>query len=217
MTWDKNWDLVWKRRIGALYPNEELVRFIARYYGGKKVGSFKALDLGCGAGNHCVFLAKEGFNTFGCDGSAVALETAKGRLAFEGLSAALVESDLTKLPYKSNSFDLVIDIASIQHNDFKSIYKIYGEIYRVLKSNGRLFSWVRSSKDYLYKHGNKVESHTYTNINEGDLTGAGVTHFFHPDEINFMLKYFNDVRFNMIKREVQPDCFVVHYAVEAVK
>lgn len=42
-----------------------------------KSGDFRSvLDLGCGAGRHCVFLAKEGFNVVGTDFSKSSLKRA---------------------------------------------------------------------------------------------------------------------------------------------
>src|SRR5688572_5835230 len=66
------------------YPPEELSGFIARAFpDGKRRLNSSALEVGCGPGANLWFLAREGFGIAGIDGSAIAIDAARRRLAAE--------------------------------------------------------------------------------------------------------------------------------------
>lgn len=82
------WDTSYKRGDNVLFqPNEEIVRFINnhvkkrtgpyQFVGISPLATLPALDLGCGAGRHCMFLQEMGFHVIGVDHSEVALELAR--------------------------------------------------------------------------------------------------------------------------------------------
>ena len=100
----------------------------------------KLLDFGCGAGRHVVYFAKKGFQVFGFDQSAAAVEQAKQTLERENLHADLKVWDMTHpLPYEDSFFDAVIATRVIHHTYTKNIMKIAKEISRVVKNRGYLF------------------------------------------------------------------------------
>lgn len=68
----------------------------------------RALDLGCGRGRHTVWLANQGWDVTGMDFSSVGLEHTAAALAAEGLSANLVQQDLTDWQPEAGSFELVV-------------------------------------------------------------------------------------------------------------
>ncbi len=77
-TFDKIWEEIHQEvEWGGKYPSEEVIRFIARNYYGADRENTKILDLGCGTGAVTWFLAREGFDTMGVDGSSVAIEKAR--------------------------------------------------------------------------------------------------------------------------------------------
>src|SRR5258706_1199303 len=57
----------------------------------------RALDLGCGRGNHAIFLAQRGWRVTGVDLIARALQTARRRAAAGGIALDLVQGDATRL------------------------------------------------------------------------------------------------------------------------
>lgn len=64
------WNHLFKKERHQLkYPKEHVVRFIFTQFPRnlKERSNFKILDLGCGAGSHVVFLAREGFQTHATD------------------------------------------------------------------------------------------------------------------------------------------------------
>src|SRR5205814_5668728 len=79
-------------------------------YRGKKV-----LDVGCGAGTDLVRFARGGALVTGVDLSASAIALAKQNFAQQGLTADLREADGEKLPFESDSFDLVFAHGVVQY------------------------------------------------------------------------------------------------------
>jgi len=69
---------------------------------------FKILDIGCGYGRLTIPLAKEGHNIEGVDLSPNLIEEAKLRAKKENLDVAFKIGDMRSLPYKDDSFDVVI-------------------------------------------------------------------------------------------------------------
>lgn len=96
------------------------------------------LDAGCGSGLTACHLAKTvGCKIIGVDISSEMIEKAGLRAEKEGVSH-LVEfrvADVNNLPFKDNSFDLVM-AESI--TVFLDKVKVYKELYRVLKPEGRI-------------------------------------------------------------------------------
>jgi len=110
----------------------------------------RILDLCCGQGRHCVELANRGFNRVeGLDRSHYLIQKAKK----ESLSVRFREGDARKLPYASDTFDVVM----ILGNSFgyfetaKEDMMVLREVLRVLKPWGRFLIDI-SDGEYLRKN-----------------------------------------------------------------
>jgi cyclopropane fatty-acyl-phospholipid synthase-like methyltransferase len=64
----------------------------------KARGARRVLDLGCGAGRHLVYLAREGFEMHGMDIAENGLAHAQRWLESESLAAELIKSDMGTIP-----------------------------------------------------------------------------------------------------------------------
>jgi ubiquinone/menaquinone biosynthesis C-methylase UbiE len=159
--WNSGWDKLFKRKTWGKYPCEELVRYIFNNFK-KKKSNIKILELGCGTGANIFFLAKEGFSTFGIDGSKTALKIAEKYLKSEKLKAKLSHGDIIKLPYKSNYFDCVIDVECIYSNSLNDTTKILNETVRVLKKRGLFFSKTFSTGISGQKSGIPIDKEKFT-------------------------------------------------------
>ena len=97
------------------YPFTEVVSFVMRSYGGAADRSaVRILDLGCGSAHHLVFLAQEGFDYYGIDGSGESIELAARRLTKAGYhTRTLACGTFNRLPYEEGFFDCVIDRGSL--------------------------------------------------------------------------------------------------------
>ena len=178
------------------YPYDSVVSFVFRYYPKNKPrNEINVLDIGCGIGNHLWFLAREGFNAFGIDGSETAVRIAKELLEEFKVTADVRVYDFTKpLPYEDNFFDLVIDRCSLSCVDYETVKKTIDEIYRILKLGGYFFftPYSKSHTSYLEssKDGNFVE------VKSGSLKGTGFVCFYDEDDIRNL---FPDERWKLIE------------------
>lgn len=180
---DTIWDNIHASQAWGGYPSEHVIRFIARNYYQTERSKVKILDFGCGGGAHTWFLAREGFDTYAFDGAEQAVINTRKKLEKEHLSAHLEVKDGTDLDYQENYFDAVIDNVSIYSNKMKDIISMYKNIYRSLKTDGKLLTVCFGKETCGYRIGVEIEKDTYTNIPKGPLHNRGTVHFFDKKEI----------------------------------
>ena len=118
------------------------------------------LDLGCGAGNDTLYFVEKGYSVVACDYSEVALE--KIRKNIESAQTKLVDIS-QPLPFKDNSFDVVVADLSLHYFDEKTTKTIIEEINRILTPNGSLLARVNSVADINHGagQGEKIEENFY--------------------------------------------------------
>jgi ubiquinone/menaquinone biosynthesis C-methylase UbiE len=175
MAFDIEWKNFYTKNDGNSYPDPAVVRFIARNFYDEQVRSnINIMEIGCGGGGTLWYLAREGFNVYGIDASSEAICKTEKKLNNEKLKANLTVGDFKKLPYEDNSFNAVLDVTSVQHNDNKSIEEILAEVYRALKPGGKYFGMMiesnkeLSSKDfytnYLTREEIEILFHKFSNL-----------------------------------------------------
>jgi len=126
MTWDSVWEEIHKSREWGKYPSEPLVRFVASNFLKMQTGkTLRMLEIGCGTGANLWFLAREGIETFGIEGSAFAVKKARERLDREAPDwrGCITEGDIIDLPFDAEFFDAVIDVEAVTHNEFANAKK----------------------------------------------------------------------------------------------
>jgi len=132
----------------------------------------KILEIGCGTGNNLIFLAKEGFNTSGIDGSKTAISYAKSWSQRENLKIDFHLGDFSSLPFEDNEFDFIFDRAAISLSNFEGIKKTIDEMHRVLKTSGH--AMINPYSDHCSSfHKTPNEDGTIKNIKYGTVFGAG--------------------------------------------
>ncbi|MBU6430483.1 MAG: methyltransferase domain-containing protein, partial [Cyanobacteria bacterium REEB65] len=139
-SWDPTWEKVFQGQAWGAYPGENVVRFVARNFYGKRRDRVKILEVGCGPGANLWYLAREGFGTYGIDASPTAVRLAQERMAADGLGADVRQGDIVNLPWPDRSFDAIIDVECLYANDRRATEVILREIRRVLLPGGLLFS-----------------------------------------------------------------------------
>lgn len=85
-------------------PQKEIMRLAEA---GEIQGS--VLDVGCGTGENVLYLAGLGYEAWGIDGAATAIEKAKAKAAQRGLKANFLVADALDLQRLGRTFDTVID------------------------------------------------------------------------------------------------------------
>jgi D-alanine-D-alanine ligase len=110
----------------------------------------RILDLCCGQGRHCIELANRGFNRVeGLDRSHYLIQKAKK----ESLTVRFREGDARKLPYTTDTFDVVMVLGNSfgYFETAKEDMLVLREVLRVLKPWGRFLIDI-SDGEYLRKN-----------------------------------------------------------------
>jgi len=97
------------------------------------------LDAGCGTGKCSIPLAKLGFTVIGVDISEKAVEIARQKAREAELEIEFTVKDLEALPFEDRTFDYVFCGGVLHH--FPNLQKVETELYRVLKENGKFYSY----------------------------------------------------------------------------
>tara|TARA_B110000196_G_C20895907_1_gene543615 strand:- start:43 stop:708 length:666 start_codon:yes stop_codon:yes gene_type:complete len=205
MSWDKSWEKLYKKRGWGEYPNEELIKFIARnFYQYPNRKKIKILELGCGIGSNLWYLAKEKFKVYGIDGSKTAISKSIKKLDKEvpNWKGQVTTGDIINIQYPDNFFDAVVDLESITHNSFENSIKIYEESFRVLKNNGKLFSRTFCVGTWGDNTGKKLGINSWK-VSEGPMKGhCNFIRFTKKNQIKILLKKFDIVNIDKISLSV---------------
>lgn len=153
-------DLVWHRE----QPAAQLVEAVAQ-----RPNRGKALDLGCGAGVHSVYLAKKGFAVTGLDFIPKALALAQQRAAPEGIQIKWVHADLLQWQ-TADTFDLVLDSGCL-HNISRNA---------MAKYRSQLLRWLRPGGDFVLSHFGKRNALDWRPVGPRRRTRAELVRFFAP-------------------------------------
>ncbi len=189
MSWDPTWEQIFKSQEWGKYPGEDIVRFVARnFYKSSVRSDVKLLEIGCGPGANIWFMAREGFNVTGVDGSETAIQKAKQRLDSEvpNWQGDLLVADMINLPYENEQFDAILDIEASSTNSFENSQKIFIEAARVLKPGGLLYIRTFATGTWGDNSGEKLAHNTYV-PGEGPMAAKGLTRFTDEEEIEQLL------------------------------
>lgn len=144
---DVGWETFHEQARGR-WPNEAFVRFAMKTYGAVPDRSaVRFLELGCGAGAQVAFLAEEGFDVTGVDGSDDAIRGALGLMERRSAKkpAFFLRRDICDLeevfgPRSHQRFDCILDICTLQHLPDPDAAAIIAKARGWLKPGGRFFS-----------------------------------------------------------------------------
>jgi len=104
----------------------------------------RALDLGCGTGNHALTLAQHGWEVTGIDFAARAIRKARAQAARSVLPVTFILGDITRPGCLDGTYDFALDIGCLfaLRSDERAAYA--GNLSRLLKSGAwyLLFAWL---------------------------------------------------------------------------
>jgi len=162
--WDKRYrdqDTPWDHG----HPSGELERVFSEY----RIDRGSALELGCGTGWNCVYLASIGFDVTGIDISPTAIDAARNRAAEADTDCRFMLADIYNPPAFGKLFDFIFDrgcfhsIRQIDEPAFVAITK------RLLAPDGWFLVLTGNAKEPL-EHGPPV-------VSEDKLHNAFADHF----------------------------------------
>ncbi len=186
------------------YPNEELLRFLGVNFFNKTCKkdrkNIKVLEVGCGSCANLWMVATEGFDAHGIDLSHESLVLGQKMLDNWGVKANLKQGSFLDLPYESCSFDIIIDVFSmncVNHDDF-----LMGldEVYRVLKKDGLFFSYTPGKNSDAFKNyhpAKKIDNYTLDGIVRKDSPFSGNHYSFHFWDIETYYSALKDKGFTV--------------------
>jgi len=123
-------------KIYALYHlNQPRFEFFDRYVSDWQ--GLKALDVGCGGGFSCEFMAQRGVVVSGIDQSAKCIAKAQEHAKISGFEIDYQQGFAENIPYCDNTFDVVTCVDVLEH--VTNFHKTISEIYRILKPKGLFF------------------------------------------------------------------------------
>jgi cyclopropane fatty-acyl-phospholipid synthase-like methyltransferase len=73
----------------------------------------RALDLGCGTGTNCIYLARHDWEVVGVDFSVLAIRRARRKARRAGVDGRFYQVDVTNLAFLADPFDLALDIGCL--------------------------------------------------------------------------------------------------------
>jgi len=167
----------------------------------KRLKTRTVLDLGCGTGRHCVYLAKKGFDVIGIDVSKSALKMGNKWVREERLpNVAFVQGTMTSIPLGNSHVDAVIGVSVVHHAVKKDIKKTITEVHRILKKNGRFLTNLASVRDPRYGEGQRVENNTFRILEAfEEKRFEELHHFFTRREASKLLACFAQARIELLK------------------
>ena len=121
----------------------------------------QVLELGCGVGNDSVAFANAGHIVTATDFSEVAVAADKGRYKdVSGLT--FQELDMSQdFEFEDNQFDAIYARLSLHYFTDVTTRKIFKELERVLRPDGKLFFICKSTADPLYGKGVELQKDMY--------------------------------------------------------
>jgi len=167
----------------------------------KKHGVKRVLDLGCGAGRHCILLAGSGFEVVGIDISKNALKMARRWVQKERLeNVVFVRATMTNVPLSDCCLDSVVSVSVMHHALKKDIMTSVSEVYRILGKNGCFVTNLASVHDPRYGTGRKLEKNTFWILEGYEKKQFGeLHHFFTKREALRLLSLFSRVEVTSMK------------------
>ncbi len=192
----KSSDVFWEDKYASghtvRYPYDSIVTFVLRN-APREVprNEVRILEVGCGTGNNVWFVAREGFDAYGIDGSKSAIEFARNYLQKEGLEADLKDGNFSSLPWENSFFDIIFDRGAITCCSFSDATKVIQEVARTLKPGGKFFFNPYSEAHSSFASGKQLEDGRVDGICEGSMVGEGQICFYGKQQaLNLLTPHF---------------------------
>jgi SAM-dependent methyltransferase len=193
----KLWDSIYENiDYAPIAPYTDAIAFLARIFLKRGEGK-RLLEIGCGVGQNIAYARwTMGFDIYGVDYSAQAIELARISLAGRGVDAELHVGDVTQLPYANGFFDVCIERAVIQQNRHAAGIQIVKELLRVLRPGGYLCCSIIAEGHQLYGNGEYLGNGDFH-----DPGHDGSRHFYARRDIMDLFSGFDLLRLSMHTRQ----------------
>ena len=195
MAFSKEWDDVYKNQKHlSVWPWTDIVSYYMRYVKPALEGRMpKILELGFGAGANIPFYKSINADFYGIEGSKTIVEKIKNE--YKEYASNIICNDFTKeIPF-SEKFDVIIDRASVTHNDTATIIKTISMVKDCLVKNGIYIGidWFSTSHSEFNSKAEIIDKNTKV-FTEGYFHGLGKVHFSDEKHIREVFKNFKIIK-----------------------
>jgi SAM-dependent methyltransferase len=202
---DPNWEEQYAENTHlSIWPWSDVVSYINRYLKPKEDYN-KILELGCGAGANIPLFLSRHMEYHAIEGS----ETITTRLQtkFPNIAKKIVCGDFTKSIPFNFLFDVVLDRASLTHNDTKSIERCLEILKSKIRKNGVFIGidWF-SNRHPDSQKGVVVDKNTRRDLSSRQFKGLGNVHF---EDQEHLIKMFTKFEFEVIVLEHKENTMLV--------
>lgn len=139
----EDWSSIYRREKINIKKEIEEINFFGGNINKVLLECFKPgdiiLEAGCGTGKFCFWLEEKGVHAIGIDIVPGIIKVAANYARDAGFQSSFIVGDVSKLPFRDNSFDGYISLGVIEH--FRSITDVIetlNEAKRVIKQGGKI-------------------------------------------------------------------------------
>ena len=152
----------------------------------------KVIDLGCGSGRDCLFMAREGNEVTGLDISRRGIMAAQMWAREEGLDVRFLVQDMLDGRQAEKTFDALLCVNVLEYVDARKRPRACHEIWRIATEGAYVGLMARSTEDTELGHGNDLGDNTW------ELIPGLPVHFFTEREIKQLLPDFEALRMEVV-------------------
>lgn len=173
----------------SVWPWSDVVSLVHRHCRPLIAGRGRVLELGCGAGANIPLFRALNVEYFGIDGSPTIVKQLQDR--YRDTTVKIVCGDFTVDQNLGAKFDLVLDRASVTHNNTASIARALRIAFDSLNEGGLFIGVDWFSKNHTdFLSGDQIDDeYTRCHHADGPFAGVGKVHF--SDELH-MRDLFHD-------------------------
>jgi SAM-dependent methyltransferase len=182
MSFSPEWDQRYRENTQlSVWPWSDLISHVRRNCRRLDAQS-RVLELGCGAGANIPFFLSLGVQYHALEGSPSMVQRLHNR--FPDLSQTILAADFTlAMPFEPG-FDLVVDRASLTHNDTMAISRCLELVWSAMKPGAYFIGidWFSTQFSEYPLGSPETDSFTRGNYDRGPFEGVGRVHF--SDEVH---------------------------------
>ena len=169
--WDEHFS-----KVSLDYPNEEVIRFLARCR--KFYPNGVMLDWGCATGRHTVLGCKFGFSVIAVDYVPRCIELTKNKVEKEctgysgNVASYIVNQDVDVEGVDDGTVDAIVALGVIFYNSKQQQQVMLNNMYRMLKKRGRAFVDFRTERDSVFLNQKKIDENGFV-VDSADTSITG--------------------------------------------